>query len=157
MKSVNFFETCKFFLIFIFMLFSVVCFTTGCGRKAPPRPPDLVSPLSVNDLGKRIDGDALQLTWTIPEGNKKDKTQLAGFAVYRSKLSVADGDCTNCPLIFEKIGDVSVYNSDEHEGRKNTSVFYDTLEMGYSYTYKVVGYTKNDVKSGDSNSIQFYY
>lgn len=156
MKANKFFWAGDLLLLLIFLMVCVF-FSAGCGRKAPPRPPGQVLPNPVNDLRKHIDGDTLKLIWTIPSGNKKDKTIISGFIVYRSKVSVAEGECPNCPLFFGRAGEVSAIGTAGNENSLNKVEFYDILEMGYSYTYKVIGYTQNDVKSGDSNHITFYY
>ncbi len=97
-------KLCRVSNLLLLLIFLMVClfFSSGCGRKAPPRPPGQVLPNPVNDLRKHIEGNTLKLIWTIPSGNKKDKTILSGFIVYRSKVSVTGGECPDCPLIFER-------------------------------------------------------
>jgi hypothetical protein len=140
---------CATLIIFASML-------SGCGRKAPPKPPRESSPPQVKDLGYSISEDSVKLSWTIPEASDKDESPATGFLIYRSKQSVSKADCTNCPITFTKIEDVPVRGG--VSGRSDSSVdFAETIEPGYRYIYKIKAYDDDGVTGKDSNLIDFTY
>jgi hypothetical protein len=129
---------------------------SGCGRKAPPKPPRKASPPQVKDLGYSISEDSIKLSWTIPKTSDKAKSPATGFLIYRSKQPASEADCANCPITFIKIGDVPVRGG--VSGRPEPSVVFDqTIEPGYRYIYKIKAYDDDGVAGKDSNLIDFTY
>ena len=148
----------------ILILHSLACATliisasmlSGCGRKAPPKPPRESRPPQVIDLGYSISEDSIKLSWTIPKTSDKDESSATGFLIYRSKQSVSEADCENCPITFIKIEDVPVRGG--VSGRPESSVvFAQTIEPGYRYIYKIKAYDDDGVAGKDSNLIDFTY
>ena len=105
----------------------------GCGRKAPPEPPQGTRPAKVNDLSYSMSGSTIKLSWTVPRGEK---------------------ECPNCPLRFVEVGDVPVPAAG---GGATPVVFVQTIEPGYRYVYKVVAYTDEGRRGRDSNQVDFEY
>ena len=137
--------------IFLFLFFIVLC-SFGCGVKNPPLPPLKELPTAVTDLEKTVTGSIIVLEWSIP--SKKDSAVVELFCVFRSKAET-DEHCPGCPLKFKKIADINV-GSDLWQGRTKEKVSYsEELETGSRYSYKVVGYTWDNVASADSNLIEF--
>ena len=148
----------------ILILHSLACATliisasmlSGCGRKAPPKPPRESRPPQVIDLGYSISEDSVKLSWTIPKTSDKDESSATGFLIYRSKQSVSEADCENCPITFIKIEDVPVRGG--VSGRPESSVvFAQTIEPGYRYIYKIKSYDDDGMAGKDSNLIDFTY
>ncbi|MGD8296824.1 MAG: hypothetical protein PVI94_00235 [Desulfobacterales bacterium] len=140
---------CVTLIIFASML-------SGCGRKAPPKPPRESSPPQVKDLGYSISEDSVELSWTIPETGDKYESPATGFLIYRSKQSVSEENCANCPITFTKIENVPVRGG--ISGRPESSVvFAETIEPGYRYIYKIKAYDDDGVAGKDSNLIDFTY
>jgi len=134
----------------------------GCGKKAPPVPPQQKPVPAVSDLKHSIDGDMLTLTWTIPKGKEKEKTAPDGFIVYRYKRPLSDSPCKKCPKLFQKVSDIPVDitadNTIDAPGYENNNIEYrEEIEKGFVYTYKVVLYTKSGAQSRDSNYINFNF
>ena len=129
---------------------------SGCGKKAPPIPPSQVQPPAVNDLSASIDKDTLKMTWTIPKEKGKVTPGLSGFIVYRSKRPLSESDCKNCPLLFKRVADIPIEVNASGRPKKGSMTYYETLEKGYRYTYRVIGHTKG-VTSSDSNYVDFIY
>ena len=146
---------CRSIIIRILIIVAFSIFLSGCGKKAPPKPPRQEKPPVVDDLSYSLDGDNLKLTWTIPEVKGNVKSGLGGFYVFRSKKSVSESDCKNCPKIFKRVADISP----EHMGNsgKDSIKYAVALEKGYGYIYKVVIYTNNGVMGKDSNIVDFTY
>ena len=146
---------CRSIIVQILIIVAFSIFLSGCGKKAPPKPPRQEKPPVVDDLSYSLDGDNLKLTWTIPEVKRKVKSGLGGFYVFRSKKSVSEPDCKNCLKIFKRVADISL----EHMGNseKDSIKYAEVLEKGYRYIYKVVVYTTNGVMGEDSNVVDFTY
>ena len=129
---------------------------TGCGKKAPPVPPSGNKPPKVIDLGYSISENTIKLSWTIPKTGDKARSPATGFLIYRSKQSLSEADCANCPITFIKIEDVPVRGA--ISGRPESSVvFAQTIEPGYRYIYKIKAYDDDGVAGKDSNLIDFTY
>ncbi|MCD4805788.1 MAG: hypothetical protein K8R07_08970 [Desulfobacterales bacterium] len=148
---------CRSIIVQILIIVAFSIFLSGCGKKAPPKPPRQEKPPVVDDLSYSLDGDNLKLTWTIPEVKRKVKSGLGGFYVFRSKksVSVSEPDCKNCLKIFKRVADISL----EVMGNsgKDSMKYAEVLEKGYRYIYKVVVYTTNGVMGEDSNVVDFTY
>ena len=128
----------------------------GCGKKALPEPPSGNRPPKVTDLGYSISANTIKLSWTIPKTSDKAKSPVSGFFIYRSKQSLVEDDCPNCPIYFLKIEDVPVRGG--VSGRPDPSVvFAQDIEPGYRYIYKVKAYDDSGVVGRDSNLIDFMY
>lgn len=138
-------------IIFVFLL-------PGCGKKAPPVPPQQKSVPAVSDLKHSIDSDMLTLTWTIPKGKEKEKTVPDGFIVYRYKRPISDSPCKNCPKLFQKVSDIPAYITNDASAYETKNIEHsEKIEKGFVYTYKVVLYTKSGAQSQDSNYVEFNY
>ena len=146
---------CRSIIIQILIIVAFSIFLSGCGKKAPPKPPRQEEPPVVNDLSYSLDGDRLNLTWTIPEVKGNVKSGLGGFYVFRSKKSVSESDCKNCPKIFKRVADISP--EDVGNSGKDRIKYAEALEKGYRYIYKVVVYTTNGVMGEDSNIVDSTY
>ena len=146
---------CRSIIVQILIIVAFSIFLSGCGKKAPPKPPRQEEPPVVNDLSYSLDGDNLKLTWTIPEVKGRVKSRLSGFYVFRSKKSVLESDCKKCPKIFKRVADIFLEVM-ENSG-KDSIKHAEALEKGYRYIYKVVIYTTNKVMGKDSNMVDFTY
>jgi hypothetical protein len=130
------------------LLIVLMCFVISCGKKAPPVPPRHAPPPAVTDLAKQIEKDRLILTWTVPKGNRKAISSLAGFFIYRSKKADSAPECKDCPVLFTRIADVPIR-------KKGVMTYSETLEEGFRYIYKVIARSKAGLTSGDSNYVEF--
>jgi hypothetical protein len=141
-------------LIAVFsILLCIAVFSPGCGRKAPPVLPGQARPPAVDDLSSSINGDMIELAWTIPDEKGKIASDLVGFIVYKSKTSLSEPVCKECPALFKRIADIPIEEKDI-----NKKITYkETLEKGHRYIYKVTVYADNGVTGKDSNQIDFIY
>jgi hypothetical protein len=145
-------------LSYIFLLLAAFFFLfNGCGRKAPPKPPQEKQPPAVSDLSQRIDGDQLRLTWSVSNGTSSGGTGPAGFMIYKAKQKLSGSDCRNCPILFERVADISLSQSASMHLDGKTVRYFDRVEKGYRYLYKVIVYSKNGVMGKASNMIEFIY
>lgn len=118
---------------------------SGCGRKAPPMPPGIPDLQAVTDINHTINGDAVTLTWTAPQGEGNDI--LEGYVVHRSVSPVEDEECPGCPIRFQKVADI----------KSGTESHTEVLKKGYRYIYKVVAYSEYNTFSRDSKLVKFTY
>ena len=140
-------------LVFVLLCASLSLGLVNCGKKGPPKAPRRENPPAVIDLRHRIEGRQIELTWSIPAEESRHQDDLAGFKVYRSKVTQSEAECDECPLKFNLIGDVPILKNDEPTPMK----FNDELEAGYRYVYLVRGYGENQMISEDSNLVEFAY
>ena len=140
-------------LVFALLIMSLSFGSMSCGKKGPPKVPRWEEPPAVIDLSHRIENQQVGLTWSIPSKENRRQDDLAGFTVYRSKVTLSEADCENCPIQFKAIGDVPLIKKDGPEQLQ----FRDTLEAGYRYIYLVRGYGKRQMISADSNLVDFVY
>jgi len=144
----------KSFLFWLSILCLAVFIVSGCGRKKPPVPPNIVQPPAVKDLSSNITGDSLELRWTV---NEKKNSSLTGYIVYRSKKQVSEDNCKTCPVLFERIAELPVEGGKGKHIQGNIFTYRETLEKGFGYAYKVAGYTYSGITDIDSNYVKFVY
>ena len=129
----------------------------GCGRKAMPKPPSGNNPPPVSDLDYSLHNNTINLSWTIPPPDDKAKSPVAGFWIYRSKQMFFIDDCPNCPVRFERIGELSAQGVGSDQPESASVVFTQEIEPGYRCFYKVRTYDNNGVAGDDSNLIEFTF
>lgn len=141
----------------IFLVVIFIGLTSSCGKKRPPVPPPKYRPAVVSDLAYRIDRQKLTLSWTIPDSDSSKSAVTDGCSVYRARQSLLESDCTGCPVPFESVADVSVGENNAGPGKQIGLTYTETLLPGFSYTYKVVCFTRGGGPSEDSNVVNFRY
>jgi predicted small lipoprotein YifL len=141
----------KKLIVIIVMLVSIYLLFCGCGKKGPPVPPRRENPPAIEDLSHRLDGNSLELSWSVPEKDNSRQPDLAGFKVYVSKIALSESECENCPLKFKAIADVPIRKKAEQK----QLMYSETLGSGYQYVYMVRGYSEDGLISEDSNYINF--
>jgi len=129
----------------------------ACGMKAPPELPQADQPPVVDDLSYRLSDDTITLSWTLPQATAKAKNAVHGFLIYQYRQSADERECPNCPVIFEKIGEVPVRQSGRSQAGAKPVTFNQNLAPGYRYIYKVKAYDKAGATSGDSNFVEFLF
>ena len=129
----------------------------GCGMKAPPEPPRGDKPPAVDDLSYSVSGNTITLSWTLPQVTAKAKNAVTGFLIYQYRQSAHERECPNCPVIFEKIGEVPVRQIGRSQAGAQPITFVHSIKPGYRYIYKVKAYDKEGTTSRDSNFIEFLF
>ena len=143
--------------IAIFLIFlSIGCFL-GCGKKRPPVPPPKYRPNAVSDLSHRIDRQKLTLSWTTPAADDSKAGVADGCAVYRARQSLLEADCTSCPVPFVSIANIPTGQSESASEKQTKLTYTEPLLPGFTYTYKVVCFTRGGGPSEDSNVVNFRY
>ena len=117
----------------------------ACGKKGWPSPPKVIPPQPVTDLRSRVSGLQVELLWSVPPA-ADGAEPVTRFVVQRSADPVSE-TCKGCPILFTRIADIPV--TSEH-----TVTWQDTIQKGYRYRYKVVGYSEGGLAGKDSNMIE---
>ncbi|MCF8068514.1 MAG: fibronectin type III domain-containing protein [Desulfobacterales bacterium] len=125
---------------------------SGCGRKVPPTLPQQLKPPVVRGLKANISGSTLTLNWPIPEGDGNN-AEVTLFKVYRSKTSLDDPDCTDCPLVFQTVSEITNLNKNFNI-EADRYYYLESLEPGFQYVYKVVPFS-GKIPGKDSNLVEF--
>ena len=122
-----------------------------------PIPPRQIKPLPVIDLKADTTADTLTLNWTVPAGDKSGTPDIVGFIIVRSKTLTIESGCTNCPKKFQRVADIPVKPRSTKNGTLPSLTYQEQLEKGFTYIYKVIGYTARKVMSNDSNLMGITY
>ena len=121
----------------------------GCGVKGPPVPPRRAPLPAVENLTYRMDGRSVVLDWQLAGAPPEMTGHRAAFGLYRSRSSLAEAPCDDCPLIFQKVDTIPY--TDAKDGRFTTML---RLAPGYRYRFKIR--LESGTENGpDSNRVQF--
>ena len=134
------------------LLLLPVLLAAGCGRKGPPRVPELLAPAAIADLTARVEDRGIRLGWSRPrvalDGRKL--TGLTAFVVLRKSTRA---DCLECGSGYEERAIIDV----EDEGRFLKRSGYDytdrDLRAGTVYRYRVLARLADGSASGPSNEV----
>jgi predicted small lipoprotein YifL len=129
----------------------------ACGIKGPPVAPQRTPPAAVGNLRAVVDGQQIRLSWSVPQAAVDGSSGLSGFYLFRWRSSLDEAACNNCPRTFERVADIDAQNGQAQDGGQLAFSGQDTLQGGYRYAYKVVGYSADGLKSADSNMLNFDY
>ena len=121
----------------------------GCGKKGPPRLPDVEAPVGVRDLSATVEDETIVLKWTAALG--KADTAPEGYYVYRSAEPAGEGACEGCPVLFRRAAEVPVGGKiTEDTGLEHR----EAIMPGTRYRFKVVPYDAAGQLGADSNIVR---
>jgi hypothetical protein len=132
-------------------------FQTGCGIKDPPVPPPRYRPAAVTDLSYRLDGQALTLSWSVPEIKDSNAAAPFGCFVYKAKEPLMKTDCPDCSEPFSQVADLQIQKDVSGHALKRTMTYTAVLAQGFIYTYKTACYARDGGLGADSNIVNFSY
>ena len=138
------------FLKGIILVITVGVLLAACGVKAPPVPPDYDPPPAVKDLGYTLEAEgSVLLSWSLSGQERPKGAKVQGARIYRSKDSLDNPACEDCPRIYTMVKDLPL----EH----GKMLYREPLQKGFRYYYKIVIYDEGDLESADSNVVSFDY
>lgn len=112
----------------------------GCGKKGPPKLPNIQAPTGVTNLTAVQQGEEIVLTWSGPAA--------AGYQVYRSAEPEDEDTCEGCPVLFQRVAKLPSAG----EGETPTTMVYREPSLpGTRYRFKVVPYDAQGLLGPDSN------
>ncbi len=112
------------------LAFAAVVLAVSCGKKGPPVPPDQPLPPRVEALAADLQDQSVTLRWV----QSKESAPVAAYGIYRAATALEGADCTDCPLLFQKQGEV------EAPAGQTAFQFSEAVKPGFRYTYKVRPY-----------------
>jgi len=129
----------------------------GCGKKTPPVPPRRYQPPAVTDLSYQLDGQALILSWSIPETRDGDAAAPVGCFVYKAKQPLVNADCPDCSEPFSPVADLQIQKDASGKILTRTMTYTGVLAQGFIYTYKIACYARDGGLGADSNIVNISY
>jgi hypothetical protein len=127
----------------------------GCGKKNLPRPPRRPLPPAVQDLSHSIQGDIVELKWTLPVSAEGSGSEPVVFKVFRVALTKEDIECEKCPIRFMPVAEIPIMYKESGTSGPRSFSFTETIETGYLYIYKVVAFDEYGTGSKNSNRVEF--
>ncbi len=135
--------------ILVGMMALLLCsLTAGCGKKAPPRLPDVEMPAGVRNLAAALAGGDIVLNWTPAAADKA--ANVAGYRIYRSADPVTADVCEGCPILFKPVADVPMAAG---EAAAPKMTYREEQLPGTRYRFKVVPVDAQGRLGPDSNIV----
>jgi predicted small lipoprotein YifL len=122
----------------------------GCGKKGPPKLPDVTPPPSVTNLAVTLEGGDVVLRWTATVA--KDEAHMTeGYLIYRSAEPVSEEACAGCPVLFQRAAKIPLA---EAVAASNEMVYREALLPATRYRFKVVPYDTQGQLGPNSNIVR---
>lgn len=145
----------KWIAAFLLMLAGSNFGWIGCGQKGPPQPPQRPLPPAVKDLSYVIQGEMVELSWTVPITESRKASSPVAVKVFRSRLTAEEAGCEKCPVRFALSGDIPIHQKRSVKSKTVRMRYTEAVEPGYRYLYKVIVLDEYGISSQDSNIIDF--
>ena len=118
----------------------------GCGRKAPPKPPQDVVPKTITDLSAASEAEGIRLSWSRPEtyANGTRMNDLGGFWLERATPSEPS---------FSRLETLEVSDRERFRQLKRFQHLDRSAQPGITYMYRVVSFTTDRYVSEPSNVV----
>ncbi len=121
----------------------------ACGRKTMPKPPQLVAPMTVQELSLARQSGGILVRWSRPteyvDGSRME--DLAGFVVERNRYNSK----------FEEIGRVPVTDRGRFQKAKRFDFVDTQLLPGATYHYRIVAFTTDGYYSTPSDAAEIVW
>ena len=122
----------------------------GCGKKGPPKLPDVTPPSSVTNLAVTLEGGDVVLRWTAAVAKKEDHA-TEGYLIYRSAEPMSGEACEGCPVLFQRAAKIPLT---EAVSPSNKMVYREALLPATRYRFKVVPYDAQGQLGPNSNIVR---
>ena len=122
----------------------------GCGKKGPPKLPDVIPPSIVTNLAVTLEGGDVVLRWTAAVAKKEDQA-TDGYLIYRSAEPVSEEACAGCPVLFQRAAKIPLA---EAVGASNAMVYREAFLPATRYRFKVVPYDTQGQLGPNSNIVR---
>ncbi len=145
----------KTWACFLFLALALVILAAGCGKKLPPLPPEKVLPAPVREFKVSQEGDALVLSWLLPQVNLLGQplTQVQGCRVYRCAVTGVDA-AAQCPTNLVLYADIDLAYPKQGEVQGEALIFRDReLVPDHRYFYRVAAYDQDGYPGGWSPTL----
>jgi hypothetical protein len=115
----------------------------ACGRKTPPKPPELVRPATIENLAAEQTAEGIVLTWRRPE-TYADGTRMDDLGKFTIERSEDGGD-------FRVLAVLPVNDRDRFRKIRRLRFLDTTAVAGTRYSYRVISATSDNYVSEPSN------
>ena len=126
--------------------------TAGCGRKGPPRAPELGAPEAVTDLTARVEGRGVRLGWSRPR-RTLDGRALGGIGAFVLYRRSTRADCRDCRAAYRERAVIRVEDEGKFFRRSRYGFTDRELRPGTAYGYRVLVRLPDGSASGPSNEV----
>lgn len=123
---------------------------SGCGKKGPPKLPDVEAPIGVRDLSVKVEDGDIVLSWTTT-ATPKEANGVEGYLIYRSAEPLSNDDCEGCPVLFKRGAEVPLVDKDS---TRPVMIYKESLLPATRYRFKVVPYDAQGQLGPDSNIVR---
>ena len=135
--------------ILVGLMAALLCaLPAGCGKKGPPRLPDVEMPAGVRNLAVALAGGDIVLNWTAVNAEKAEGVD--GYRIYRAADPVTADVCEGCPILFKPVATVPM-GAGEAAAPKMT--YREAQLPGTRYRFKVVPVDAQGRLGPDSNIV----
>ncbi len=136
-----------------FIFLSVTVFlVSACGKKGDPRAPKSAQVKIIKDLKGEAGRAGIILTWSRPthyvDGQRL--RDLAGFAIFRKKVSSA---CPECPVPFRERETILVEDQEKFIKKRKFRFVDQEMTPQTTYHYRVLSRLLDGSLSAPSNEI----
>ncbi len=133
--------------ILFFVAFLLI---VSCGKKGPPRAPELAVPETIKDLKAEAGGGGIALTWSRPTRylDGKPLDDLAGFVVFRKEITQV---CPECPAPYRKRITLPVEDQQKFLKKQKFRYVDGQLTPQVNYVYRVFSRLMDGSLSDPSN------
>ena len=136
-------------LALLFMAFVFVA-AGACGKKGPPRAPELALPQVIEDLKAVAGKSGAVLTWGRPtryvDGQRL--RDLQGFVIFRKEISAT---CPDCPVPFRERTTILIDDQERFIQKTKFRAVDQGLSPGNTYVYRVFSRLVDGTLSDPSN------
>ncbi len=124
--------------------------SASCGRKGPPRAPELAVPEIIKDLKAEAGGGGIAITWSRPTRylDGKPLDDLAGFVVFRKEVTQA---CPQCPAPYRERVNLPLEDQQKFLKKQKFRYVDRQLTPQVSYSYRVFSRLMDGSLSDPSN------
>jgi hypothetical protein len=135
------------------LLLCVAVLSLACGKKGPPRAPELATPEPITDLKAEVQPKAVVLTWSRPMRyvDGKELRDLAGFVIFRKDVAAS---CPTCPAPYRELASVGVEDQERFVKKKRFALADQELIRDRIYHYRVFSQLRDGSLSEPSNEAQ---
>ena len=121
---------------------------SGCGKKGPPAAPGQAAMAAVTDLTAVYGDGRIRLNWNHPG----TPSPAVGYVVLQSRRDSSQPDCPGCPLVFERLGTVSMQRSLRQQ--RHALDFGTIASKDAVYHFKVIPTQSSGAQGPDSNLVR---
>lgn len=154
MKAIEINRSCGGSIILVAVIFSLVFYIAGCGKKGDPVYPEVVYPAAVSDLTVSLEGKGIELSWNAPD--KVSKIKL--IKILKSEIRLDNNFCPTCPRNYSLITELSL--KDPMISKRDDGGFGyrdNRIRKGFLYSYRVLLCTSSSVCSEESSRAELKY